>query len=236
MDTSRVENEIAKAKAGATMLDLLGCELTNIPPQVFEFVHLKKLWLGVNNLTSIAEDISALTNLTHLILYYNQLTTLPNTISALTNLQRLYISNNKLTTLPEGITALSLLEYLYLHNNQLVHIPQDICSLSNLTYLTLNNNPTLTYPPYTIIGNENRNVVTEVQQYLSTHGNVYTRAGRRQHMWKQIRLMYIGHKDTNCTTSFNMIDREVIAKIEYFVLCEPYLPSGLLEEGAEQQS
>ena len=212
-----MEKRIAKAKAGSTKLNFYDCGLTSIPPQVFSLTHLTCLYIGKtdfgegNNLTNIPEDISALTNLTYLNLHHNnQLSTLPDSISALSKLYRLSLYANHLTSIPQCITTLSNLKELCLNNNKLISIPQCISTLSNLTFLLLHNNPTLKYPPYSTIGGCYRNVVKGVKQFLSTHTDIYTRRGRRQHMWNVIRLMYIANKDPNCTSSFNMIPHEVI--------------------------
>ena len=68
-----------------------------------------------------------------------------------------------------------------------------------------------------------------MQEYLNTHLDVYSQHGRRETLWPKIRLIYIGHnKDDDCV--FHMIPPEVLVKIEYFVLCNPFVPSSLLEE------
>ena len=219
-----VEEVIAKAKAGSTQLDLGHSRLSNIPPSVFELPHLQQLYLYGNNLPTIPETISLLTSLTKLSLYDNPITTLPHSISTLVNLRMLSLINNLITSLPYTISSLTNLEELYLNSNPLVHIPRGMSLLTNLQYLYLHTTPTLKYPPHSVIGDHYGTVATEVKEYLSTHPNTFTRRGRRDHLWDVIRLMYIGSKDDNCI-SFNMIPREVIVKIEYFVLCDPYVPT-----------
>ena len=155
---------------------------------------------------------------------------IPPQVFELTHLKQLNLSDNRITSLPHSILNLTNLQDLYLINNQLVYIPRDISSLTTLTELALYKNPKLIYPPYTLVGNGYRCVATEVKEYLRTNPQTYTRYGRRDHLWQVIRLMYIGHSDPNCTTSFNMIPQEVIAKIEYYVLCYPYVPLSLLEQ------
>ena len=216
-----MERKIVKAKAGGTALHLMCCGLSHIPPQVFELTHLWIVWLYDNTLASIPEDISRLTSLTHLYLSNNLIINIPHSISALTSVIELDLSNNQITSLPHTLSTLTALQYLYLDRNQLIHIPRGISSLTTLKHLTLNKNPSLKYLPYSVVEEGHFNCVDTVIEYLSTHPSMYERSGRRQLLWKQIKLMYIGNKESG--SCFSVIPPEVIVKIEYLVLCDPYV-------------
>ena len=229
--TSKVETQIEIAKAGDTTLNLFDCGVSHIPPQVFELTHLMELGLYNNKLTSIPEDISCLISLTVLDLRNNQISNIPHSISALTSLTELRLHNNQITSLPHTLSILTNIQRLILGgNNQLTHIRRGISALTRLEFLSLKDNPSLKYPPYSVVeGGQDiyTNCLDSVLEYISTHPQTYSRYGRREHYWSVIRLMYIGNKEDSC---FNMVPPEVIAKIEYFVLCDPYVPSSLLEQ------
>ncbi len=70
-------------KEKSTTLDLSGLELTTLPDQLFDLVHLKELNLSGNNLTGIPPHISRLEALEVLKLWENQITGLPEEIGTL---------------------------------------------------------------------------------------------------------------------------------------------------------
>jgi internalin A len=127
---------IEKAKKGkSTELNLDMLELTTLPDQLFELVHLKKLDLFNNKLTEIPPHISRLEALEVLKLWCNQLTGLPEEIGKLSQLTSLYLSDNQLTELPEAIGKLSQLKNLYLGYNELEQLPPTIVHLIKLEKL-----------------------------------------------------------------------------------------------------
>ncbi len=135
-----------------TYLDLSGKRITELPPEIGNLKHLKRLELGDwrynkdNKLTSLPKEIEKLTNLKYLDLSRNLIQNLPEMIGQLTNLKELYLSHNKLSTLPEVIGQLTNLTRRYLSNNQINTLPEGIEQLTNLTSLYLNNNQLSTLP------------------------------------------------------------------------------------------
>ena len=121
-------------------------KLTQIPDEVFELTHLKKLNLSNNQLTNLPDSVGKLTNLTQLNLSNNQLTNLPKSVVNLTNLARLDLSNNELNNLPQSVVNLINLTQLYLRGNQLNNLPQSVVNLTNLTRLDLRVNQLTTLP------------------------------------------------------------------------------------------
>ena len=98
---------------------------------------IKKLDLGLNQLTELPAEIGNLANLSVLHLYKNQLTELPGSIRGLTSLTRLHLDSNKLTALPDSICELTSLTALKLVHNQLKALPAEICNLASLTKIDL---------------------------------------------------------------------------------------------------
>ncbi len=137
-------------KAGedqATVLDLQGRGLKELPTEVFALANLKKLHLNDNELASLPPEIGQLQNLTDLYLYKNQIRELSGEITHLTQLERLYLGNNQLAELPVEISDLTRLILLDLENNKLQGLPPGIGKLRNLKKLDLRGNPLLSIPP-----------------------------------------------------------------------------------------
>jgi internalin A len=155
--------------------------LTEIPPEVWEFVWLRELDLSGNHLSEIPEAIGNLRNLvslnlsswhtipdrlkiqklpeslgnlsalTELNISRNQLTTLPEFLGNLSELKQLNISNNQLADLPESLGNLSSLIELDISKNKLTTLPKSLGNLSALTSLYISNNQFITLPEF--IGN-----------------------------------------------------------------------------------
>jgi internalin A len=141
MEHPSVQNLIAQAaKEQWKELDLVGMDLSELPPEIGNLTSLTYLDLRVNKLNTLPESIGNLTNLTFLNLSDNQLNTLPDSIGNLTSLTSLYLWNNQLNTLPDSIGNLTSLTSLYLCNNQLNILPNSIGKLRNLTSLNLSDN------------------------------------------------------------------------------------------------
>lgn len=87
----------------------------NISPKLWQWTHLKCLWLNDNNLVR-----------------------LPPVISNLVNLQCLDLSNNKIRTLPAEIGDMTSLRELYLNNNQIRVLPFELGKLFKLSQLGKN--------------------------------------------------------------------------------------------------
>lgn len=90
----------------------------NISPKLWEWNHLRCLYLNDNNLMR-----------------------LPPAVSNLVNLQCLDASNNKIRTLPAEIGDMNSLRELYLNNNQVRVLPFEFGKLFKLGQLGLKGNP-----------------------------------------------------------------------------------------------
>lgn len=119
----------------ATVFDIGGNELTEIPSEIGLLTNLKELNLRENKLTYLPVEIGNLTGLKKLYLSGNKLTSLPSEIGQLKELERIYLSGNKLTELPAEIGQLTKLNYIYLRDNDLTSLPIEINLLTNLKFL-----------------------------------------------------------------------------------------------------
>jgi CCR4-NOT transcription complex subunit 6 len=90
----------------------------NLSPKLWQWTHLRSLYLNDNNLMR-----------------------LPPVVSSLVNLQCLDVSNNKIRTLPSEIGDMTSLRELYLNNNQIRVLPFELGKLFKLQQLSLKGNP-----------------------------------------------------------------------------------------------
>ncbi|MEM1368705.1 MAG: ADP-ribosylation factor-like protein [Cyanobacteria bacterium P01_H01_bin.15] len=86
-------------------------QLNEIPPEIFEFEWLTKLYLSENGIKELPESITRLQNLLILNLSENGIKELPESITRLQNLSQLYLSGNPLEKPPleiceQGIAAI----------------------------------------------------------------------------------------------------------------------------------
>ncbi|MET0348659.1 MAG: leucine-rich repeat-containing protein kinase family protein [Rhizobacter sp.] len=102
---------------GATRLDLRGCALVELPPEVFM-------------LADTLEELDVSNNL---------LSSLPDGLARLTRLHTLFASGNRFTALPAVLGQLSLLDTLGFKANQIAHVPAEALSPS-LRWLILTDN------------------------------------------------------------------------------------------------
>jgi Leucine-rich repeat (LRR) protein/GTPase SAR1 family protein len=130
-------------------LDLVGMNLTELPPEIGKLTQLESLRLGYwtddgepvgNSLTDLPAELANLSNLTSLSLGNNQLTKIPAVIAQLTNLKILGLGSNQITDIFAEISNLTNLTDLYLQDNQIAKLPQTIGNLTKLTTLHLNSN------------------------------------------------------------------------------------------------
>ncbi|WLE97352.1 MAG: COR domain-containing protein [Candidatus Electrothrix communis] len=135
------------AKIGATELDLVGQELTELPPELFKIKSITRISLWGNHLSSLPQELFQLKNLTWLNLGRNQLSLLPPKIIQLTNLASLNLSENQLSSLPPELFQLKNLTKLSLRGNLFSSLPHEISQTPKLQRLYLHHNP-LTSPPY----------------------------------------------------------------------------------------
>jgi len=87
-------------------------------------------------------------------------------------------------------------------------------ALTNLTYLRLDGNTGLLYPPYSLLKDKvnlaeawKRNVAEEVIEFCATHTHA---EHRREVLWPQIRLLYIGNTDSSCCDTLGCLPVELI--------------------------
>jgi len=159
-----VSKKINQAKSeDVRLLSLPNLELTTIPSEVFDLVHITNLNLKGNKIEVIPDEISQLENLKVvyldgnclseistaffelkeievLTLNNNQLKKIPDEIGSLINLKRLHISSNQLTELPTTIGQLEKLEHLYVSKNLISSLPDELGMLANLTQLNMFDN------------------------------------------------------------------------------------------------
>lgn len=106
-----------------------GCDLRQLPSEVWDLVHLERLNVGFNQLESVSPNIARLTELRYLNLAGNQLGSLPPEIGELANLEYLQLMGNQIDSVPPEIGCLRKLRCLHLSDNQLEHVPPEIGSL-----------------------------------------------------------------------------------------------------------
>ncbi|MFM2482065.1 leucine-rich repeat domain-containing protein [Celerinatantimonas sp. YJH-8] len=138
---------IAKAFPNLEKLELDNNQISELPSEIKQLVHLTVLNISANQLTTLSPDIGKLTQLTGLDMSGNQFTQLPPEIGRLTKLTRLDMDHNQLTQLPPEIGQLTKLTKLDMSGNQLTQLPPEIGQLTRLTWLDLDHNQLTQLPP-----------------------------------------------------------------------------------------
>lgn len=120
-------------------------QLTALPDEIFELIHLQCLNLRSNPLISIPKRIVNFQELRALALCSNKLDTFPVEVCQLTQLEELFLKANRFTSIPPQINNLVRLRTLDLRMNRLVSVPDGLGELVELTdiYLSDNQLPTL---------------------------------------------------------------------------------------------
>lgn len=134
-------------------LDLGGLGLTELPREVGELRHLRKLVLSFdlearseNNLSFLPIEIGKLTNLIELDLSFNSLSHFPIEILKLLNLEILNLNGLGLLEIPKDIEKLIKLKKLDLSSNVLSKLPLEFEKLINLEELSLSMNEFAEFP------------------------------------------------------------------------------------------
>ncbi|NHJ02070.1 MAG: leucine-rich repeat domain-containing protein [Candidatus Heimdallarchaeota archaeon] len=86
--------------------------ITSLPESIGDFEYLERLKIQSCLLKTIPDTIGNLKNLTLLDLDYNELTSLPETLGNLENLQELWVRQNMLKSLPASLNNLKKLQTL----------------------------------------------------------------------------------------------------------------------------
>lgn len=107
-------------------LNLQGCEVSLLPPEIGKLTALRTLDLQDNHLMILPKEIGQLKELITLWLGDNRLTILPKEIGRLKSLVELGLAGNRLVALPKEIGRLRHLVVLYLPGNQLTALPKTL--------------------------------------------------------------------------------------------------------------
>ncbi len=107
-------------------------KLTELPDDLAQFKHVKRLDLGKNKLEELPDYISTFDSLEVLDLTKNKLSHFPNEVCQLSNLKQLLIGSNDIASIPDCIEYVSALEFLDLYDNPIGHLPQSLMRLKNL--------------------------------------------------------------------------------------------------------
>tara|TARA_Y100000591_G_scaffold185043_1_gene159723 strand:+ start:253 stop:924 length:672 start_codon:yes stop_codon:yes gene_type:complete len=142
-DVEEILNYVTKENITVRKLDLGLNELTTLPELIGDLQSLEILDLVNNKLRTLPESIGRLQSLKQLDLGHNHLKTLPKSIGDLQSLEKLHLSFNRLFTLPDSIGDLQSLKELYLSYNYLIRLPDSIGQLQNLKEFYLSNNKDL---------------------------------------------------------------------------------------------
>jgi hypothetical protein len=124
----------------ATKIDLSGSGIKEIPPEVFTYKNLKKLFLRNNKIARIPQEISKLKRLTVLDISNNILTSMHAKIFDLKKLEVLILNNNKIKNIPFQIRNLKRLRILGLAHNKFVGLNANLNFLTELKELNLSEN------------------------------------------------------------------------------------------------
>ncbi|WLE98808.1 MAG: COR domain-containing protein [Candidatus Electrothrix communis] len=148
MEKKEVIRRIQEAAAAKKKsLDLRGCRLRELPPEIGLLTHLIHLDLSFNTLTELPEEICQLTKLAELDLSDNHLADPFPVISRLRSLTSLDLNGNQLRKLPPETGQLTGLTHLDLRDNRLSEIPPEISELKRITILGLSGNQLTELPP-----------------------------------------------------------------------------------------
>lgn len=123
-------------------LELIECNLEQIPHAIISVRDLRELDLRGNNLT-IIDAIIGFQHLKWLVclkLWYNKIVHIPIQIGSLSRLQRLYLNNNKIEKIPQELFFCQNLRLLDLSHNMLMSISANVGCLQRLQHFAVTAN------------------------------------------------------------------------------------------------
>ena len=121
--------------------------LKELPPEIGNLTELEELSLFGSRVESLPREIGNLTELTYLDTEDTRIGSVPAEIGNLTKLETLNLSFSGLRSLPPEIGNLKKLQRLDLHANGLSTLPPEIGGLESLVNLSLQQNELTTLPP-----------------------------------------------------------------------------------------
>jgi internalin A len=178
-------------------IDLPFKNLTEVPPEIGNLTHLKRLYLHGNKIETISPEIGKLVDLEVLDLACNKLKFIPQEIGKLKKLKELYLRTNRLIELPPEIGDLEKLERFYVYDNQLTELPNEIQKLQNLTGFWIHDNKFNVYIPPEVL---ERDEPSEIVQFYMQHKN----AKNRKYS-SEVKILIVGEAGAGKTSLLNQL-------------------------------
>ena len=139
---SKVERVLKSIANGERLarVDLSNCDLTSIPPAVFQLADcLEELNLGGNKLSSLPDSMIGFQKLRILFFAQNNFTSIPIVLGKLSALYMLSFKSNQLQVIDEASLSPSIC-WLILTDNKISELPSSIGKLVGLRKLMLAGN------------------------------------------------------------------------------------------------
>lgn len=124
-------------------LDMRGCGIRSISPEIKNYGFLTAIYLSNNRLTSLPEEI----------------------FSDMKSLMILDLSYNSIPKIPIGVTYLITLEKLYLQENRIVELPLELGRLFKLKELNVSGNPIIS-PSQSILQSSTEYVISYLRDRM----------------------------------------------------------------------
>ena len=134
-----VDVEFSQLKS-LVKLDLANNQIEDIGEGVCTLVHLSRLLLRNNKLTSLPDNFGDMVSLTELDASFNSIETIPASVGNLENLLRLNVESNKITATPSSLCQLTKLQDLLLSHNQITKIDGSLGRMLSLRLLHADHN------------------------------------------------------------------------------------------------
>lgn len=147
-DLQEIIGHVAREKK--TKLDLSNKDISVLPAEIGNLIHLKELNLSYNNLTVLPPELFKLKRLETVLLLRNDILEIPGDVGQLVNLRTLDISHNPIKSLPEEFGNLTNLQTLDASYCNMKRLPVSFINLLCLKNLYLENN-SFEFPPDKIV-------------------------------------------------------------------------------------